>query len=168
MSPVGGSRHYGGPGLGDGVWRCPACGSDNTGPLAQGCQLCGSGKPGRRAVVEDANVPPPPPDPLRQGDHADYWAELHPEVLSIAEAYRQGYLDGVREAQAKTMRAAPVTADVAALAPEAKPARTIVAALEFFRDQVLSETSEEIASGEWCSVEEVNALITQLKETYGA
>jgi hypothetical protein len=163
MSPVGGSRFYTGGGLGDpGAWKCPACGAENLGPIEQGCQLCGSGKPGRRA-----EPPPPPPrvserppdDPtydqvrqVQQGDVADYWASQHPEA-TLAEAYRMGYLDGVRAARQAQ--------------PEAsgdKTRRTIAAALALFRDQVLAGNPEEVSTGEWLSAEEVDRLIAQLTE----
>ena len=42
--------------------------------------------------------------------------------------------------------------------------RTIIAALRFFSDQVLKEAQEEIASGEWLSRAEVDALIQDLKD----
>ena len=58
----------------------------------------------------------------------------------------------------------PVTADIAPHAPEGKPRRTIIAALELFKDQVLRGAVEEISSGEWCSLEEVDLLIHQLKD----
>lgn len=170
---IGGSRHYVGPGLGaDTGWRCVRCGAVNAGPLSQGCQLCGSGAPGTHEEPEPTPRPvvaqPPLPN-QRQGDVGDYWADQHP-TATIAEAYRAGYLDGVRAAKAamraQTMQAPPVTADVEALAPQGKPARTIVAALARFRDQVLVEQPEEVASGEWCSPEEVTVLIDSIRKTY--
>jgi hypothetical protein len=44
----------------------------------------------------------------------------------------------------------------------------MVAALSLFRDQVLIGATEEITSGEWCSVEEVNQLIAHLTATEAA
>lgn len=41
---VGGSRLYKGATLGPLVgWKCPACGTENSGPLDRGCIACGSG-----------------------------------------------------------------------------------------------------------------------------
>jgi hypothetical protein len=163
MGSVGGSRHYGGGGLGQtGVWACPACGAENQGPIDQGCALCGAGKPGRR--VKPSTPPPPPPahddDPrVEQGDVADYWARTHPEA-SIAQAYRAGYLDGVREALAKT-RAAEASPPLLA---EDRARRTIIAALALFRDQVLASSPEEVTSGEWLSADEADAVIAELTE----
>lgn len=42
--------------------------------------------------------------------------------------------------------------------------RTIVAALEYFRDQILSQQPEEIETGEWLAGPELAALIQQYKE----
>lgn len=58
----------------------------------------------------------------------------------------------------------PSPPEVGGLSPEGKPTRTILAALALFRDQVLVEGPEEVATGEWCGVEEVNGLITRLTE----
>jgi len=87
------------------------------------------------------------------------WASTYPNA-SLADAFRAGYELAMRQ----TMHTPPVTADTLAFAPEGKVNRTIRAALELFRDQVLREADEEIASGEWCSIEEVGALIEDLKE----
>jgi len=92
-------------------------------------------------------------------DVAALWATEHPDA-SLAEAFRAGYELAMRQ----TMHAPPVTADTLPFAPEGKVNRTIRAALALFRDQVLREADEEIASGEWCSIEEVGALIEELRE----
>jgi hypothetical protein len=93
---------------------------------------------------------------------AKTWADAHP-LATIAQAF----LAGVQHAHEQMMTAPPVTADVVQLAPEGKPRRTIIAALELFKDQVLREAQEEIASGEWCSVEETEKLIAQFKHEEG-
>jgi hypothetical protein len=171
MSPVGGSRHYQGAGLGQiGIWACPTCGEDNEGPMPQGCIHCGAGKP----VV----APPPPPTPpvprvsertpddptyddrrVEQGDVADHWARQHVDV-SIAEAYRAGYIAGLRAARAAQE---PLPQDVPPV-PDAKTYRTLVAALAHFRDQILLGTPEEVTSGEWLTAEEATTVIQQLQE----
>jgi hypothetical protein len=180
MSPVGGSRHYQGGGLGQvGIWGCPSCGADNTGPLEQGCSSCGAGKPTRTMSAPTSPTPPPPaaaaPEEgqVRPGDVADVWASDHPEVVSIAEAYRAGYLAGVRAAQAaqQAARAAQQASAAAAASavpvPDAKAYRTMVAALSLFRDQVLAGHPEEVTSGEWLSAEEATTVISQLVELLG-
>lgn len=165
--PVGGTRHYGGPGLGqEGLWRCPSCGEDNTGPISHGCPLCGGGQPGSRAE-------PPPPPPAAAASRitiehhiphleiAEQWAVAHPDGTLI-DAYTAGYLDGIRAARAAQPPAPPEPEpDVA---PGGKVGRTLIAALELFRDQVLIAAPEEVAAGEWCSVSEVNQLLQQLQQ----
>lgn len=165
MGAVGGSRHYPAGGLGsEAGWHCPSCGAENGGPISQGCTLCGAGRPGR--YIGDAPPPPPaapttPPAAEARGDLADAWAAEHTEV-SVAEAFRAGYFAGVRatlEAQASRQQPAAERD----LPPEGIMNRTIIAALELFRDQVLAGAPEEIASGEWMSVAQVNDLLRQLR-----
>ena len=159
MGQVGGSRHYHAGGLGPiGAWDCPACGEPNTGSIDQGCASCGAGRPGRRAP-EPATPPPAPPAPppdIAQGDVATAWALRHP-AATVEDAYRAGYLDGVRAARA-AQAPPPET-----LAPEGKVNRTLIAALAFFRDQILLGNPEEIQTGEWMSAQEVTQLIETLQ-----
>ena len=189
MGLVGGSREYDGAGLGWGPWKCPACAQQNEGPIDAGCIHCGSGsaRPYKAAVA----TPPPTPDlrltppveeaeqpqgfralrrDMEQGaailDLAVAWAAAHEGATAI-DGFLAGYDLAMRQAQAHTMAAPPVTVDVAALAPEGKARRTIIAALEIFKDQVLRDATEEIASGEWCSIEEVDAIIRQFREEEG-
>lgn len=158
MGVVGGSRHYQGGGLGtEAGWKCPSCGAENLGPIAQGCALCGAGKPGHRAE------PPPTIRPLTPVDEEqlgvfDRWVRAHPQA-TLEEAFTAGYVEGVRAS-----RAALPKGDTHPLTPEGKINRTLVAALAWFRDQVLASNPEEVLSGEWCSADEVNALIDQLTE----
>lgn len=178
MSPVGGSRHYGGPGLGDiGMWRCPSCGADNGGPLTQGCQLCGAGKP----LPPPAPAPAPAPDrryeprsayELGEPTHSsgsnqaqslpEYqaWVTQRPHA-TLEDAYMAGYVEGI--AAARRAERQPPAREVHA--PEGKTYRTLVAALSYFRDQFLAGKPEEVRTGEWLSVEEANAVIAQLQET---
>jgi hypothetical protein len=166
MGVVGGSRHYAGGTLGqEGMWNCPACGEENAGPIAQGCASCGSGRPGYRATA--ATPPPRPaaetPSAVVQGDVADYWATKHANV-TIAEAYRAGYLDGIQAARAATRpKPAPREAPMATTL-EARQLRTFIIALEYFRDQFLQGEPEEVQSGEWCSASEITTVIQQLQQ----
>ena len=57
----------------------------------------------------------------------------------------------------------PTPHELTTLTPEGKARRTILAALRLFRDQILTQTPDEIESGEWCSLEEADALIAQLE-----
>lgn len=181
---IGGDRHYEGAGLGQfGAWKCPACGTENVGAFEQGCPSCGAGS---GAAYHVGHPPPAPPRdegarlaPLKESpafqavkgdldqgiavyDAALAWASAHMDA-SRADAFVAGYQLATAQLTAHTMRAAPVTADVAQLAPEGKSRRTIVAALKLFRDQVLSQTPDEIESGEWCSLAEVDEVIQQLE-----
>jgi hypothetical protein len=181
MSPVGGSRHYAGAGLGQvGLWGCPSCGEDNVGPLEQGCVHCGAGRPGVRAPAP-TTPPPPPPEATeateldepeqpqaRQGDYATIWAEQHPDV-SIAEAYRAGVEFGLRTVLAREHAAPPPPPQ-----PEGAPMldhpqtyRTIVAALAFFRDQILTTNPEEIKEGWWLSAAATTKVIEHLQQLLG-
>jgi len=172
MSPVGGSRHYDGGGLGmEAGWNCPSCGNENGGPIAQGCVVCGAGKPGRHigreqsVPPEPAAPPPPAPPPVDQEQLGvfDRWALSHQEA-TLEEAFTAGYIEGVRAMRREQLAQRP-RATEGPLDPESKIARTIVAALGYFTDQILSQAPPEVASGEWCSVEEVRNLIHQLTTT---
>ena len=165
-------------------WKCPACGGQNEGPLPQGCTQCGAGKPG-------FHVGNPPPDPTlgnsaafeavkaditRGLEHteremlrdefmyaaAGTWTEQHPEATPI-EIFIAGYRMARVQLAAHMIQAPPVTVDVRALAPHTKAQRTIIAALEIFKDQILSQGPEEISTGEWMSAAEVDELIATLK-----
>lgn len=189
MTPVGGSRHYDGGGLGQvAAWDCPRCGAENMGPLAQGCTACGSGAPGRHVGTPPPPAPPAPttgdeawdafeaeatrprPEPegpsyngaVRQGDIAINWAERHPEA-TVEEAYRQGYLEGVRQAREAQQRQADTVGRPLTYAPDHIINRTIVAALSLFRDQVLAGEPEETTTGEWLTQHQVTALIAQIE-----
>lgn len=159
-----------------GPWKCPACGANNDGLIPLGCTACGSGKPGYH--VDQTPAPAPAmdrsaslngvveaindgdPDPVYQVAYA--WHLDHPDHTPI-EAFVAGFKAARAQLLAHTMQAAPVTVDVEQLAPEGKPRRTIIAALEIFKDQILSQAPDEITSGEWLSVPEVDELITTLK-----
>jgi hypothetical protein len=163
---VGGSRHYTGGGLGEiGAWDCPTCGQENTGPLTQGCVHCGAGKP---ATAPPPPPTPPPPVPLHDDDHvyngdlADRWAAAHASV-SIAEAYRAGYLDGIHAARSSATPVRPA-APASSLLADPRSYRSMIVALELFRDQVLTGMPEEIERGEWLTAVEASVLIGELQQ----
>jgi hypothetical protein len=180
MGMVGGSHIYDGPGLGHGPWKCPACAAANTGSIDDGCTSCGSGS----AKPQHVGNPPPPvkpavdlhlPLPVPPQEHTVYprtgpldviaaaWYGEHP-TTTIVEAFIAGYLVATAHARAHTIAAPPVTADLGTFHPDGKVRRTIIAALELFKDQVLRDAQDEIASGEWCSIEEIDQVIRQLKD----
>jgi hypothetical protein len=163
-------------------WKCPACGVQNEGRLELGCVHCGSGKPGRHIGLPTKESPAfkAVKADLARGleqleehriasvaidDHFEKWLAGQSMTTAAAEhcrrAYAAGWLAGAMNQARATMAAPPVTADVDELAPEGKVRRTILAALAFFKDQVLSNAESEIASGEWLSVEECERLIAQ-------
>lgn len=179
---VGGPRHYQGERPADGPWKCPACKADQSGPIAEGCQACGSGtakgfhvetQPVQRSTtaVDWSNITRQQERPALSQLRSDMkhaqdllayalsWSAANPEA-SPADAFIAGY----QYANAKTIGAPPVAVDVPTLAPEGKARRTIFAALGFFRDQILPRATEEVASGEWCSAEEVEVLMQQFEE----
>jgi hypothetical protein len=153
-------------------WKCPACGVENEGALQFGCVHCGSGKPGYHVGQPDiqhqtflqSNLGDPPPveEPSPMYLAAAAWCEAHPEVSAI-EAFVAGYRLARLQMEAQVLAAPPVTADTRTLAPHTKAQRTIIAALEIFKDQILSQDPEEIASGEWMSVDEVDELLATLR-----
>lgn len=185
MGNVGGSRHYEGGGLGPlASWHCPACGMVNAGVLERGCEYCGSGAPGRHVGTQ----PPAPPrarvserapdDPTYQTPVApaeatepegeeqlgvfDRWALRHPKA-TLEDAFTAGYAEGVRAARHAQLAAQPATTAAVALSPHEIVNRTLVAALELFRDQVLQGEPEEVATGEWLSAYQVNGLIREIR-----
>lgn len=55
---AGGGRHYKGRGLGAlQAWKCVSCGTENGGPLKDGCVSCGAGKPGTQVRQKHEPVP---------------------------------------------------------------------------------------------------------------
>ena len=194
MGLVGGNRQYDGPGLGAGPWKCPACGEANTGAIDAGCLHCGSGSAAPRHVGQPppverrAGKTPLTGHPLDENGAIDLhltpaftavkadldrgmevyaaanaWALTH-DAEGLEAAFLAGYQLAVQQLTARTMLAPPLAADIATLAPDGKARRTIIAALDLFKDQVLRDARDEIASGEWCSLEEVEQLIIDLKQ----
>lgn len=145
------------------VWKCPACGSENSGPLEQGCQSCGSGKPGQHVGVD----PPARPEaeqqaPISSDALGDRWLEW-------IRPYR-----GKFDADAEQMMYAAFTAGYEAgltvgtglhvpLKGTAE-SRTIIAALRLFLEQI-PEFGDEVARGEFLSAEQIQQLIQRLERT---
>ena len=170
MSPVDQNRHGGGEmtrGLGDfGVWRCPACGVDQTTPFEQGCPGCGAGKPG-----EHVGVPPPPSaTPAFEfvgGDEVSAafleWAKrrrLNADAVTtnlLADAFMEGVMYGRGTAPLAVHSVIAPTVYTA----KGAAARTIAAALTHFRDSLYLGADEEIASHEWVDRAELDRLIRQ-------
>jgi hypothetical protein len=211
IKPVAaGPRTYTGPEVeAKAIWKCPACGSENTTALQEGCPSCGSGKPGRHVGVDKvitaeerarllATAGPPaapfkwvtaPPQPLATGSCDEafaIWAETQQlraaAVISSYPAFKAGWeaRDGMADSDRTVPSPEPVRAPEL---PETRPTdggpgaegppvedepadfrgtaeqRTILAALIYFRDQVLPEAAEEVGTGQWLSLADVNRLI---------
>jgi len=174
--------HYTGPeAQAQPPWKCPACRVENVGRLEDGCVHCGSGKPGYHVGVAppaqrmaEPDVEPVPVHmtrvPFEVWLSARCAEDLNPAGIRklsplLYEAYLAGWIAGAQRQQRRATSPAPLPSAVGDLPPEGKPTRTIIAALELFRDQVLAQDPEEIGLGEWCSPDEVTALIRQLQET---
>ena len=101
------------------------------------------------------------------------WWQQQPEVVRsdavltdhLYRAFTAGW-QARRGTERVAMPESPSSTTVAPLMAQTDTAqtRTIIAALTFFRDQVLKDAQEEIASGEWLSLAEVDALIQALKD----
>lgn len=161
-------------------WNCPKCGVLNEGRLELGCTSCSAGQPGYHVTQAPAKRAEPAvilaTDRDRITDAFEYWyqqrygyvphtPEEDPQSSAAAAAFRAGWIAGALN-QARPDSATPTPSPIAdpeILPVEQKPRRTILAALELFKDQILAGDPEEIRSGEWCSVAEVDQLLTQLR-----
>lgn len=162
-------------------WKCPSCGAENVGVLEEGCAVCGSGS--SRPYKVEVAAPPPAPrraeSPAFQAVKADLarglevqeaalaWIAANPRA-SLVDAFVAGYQTAKAEAMRTATAAAATAADASptgeTYSPEGRKPRTIVAALEYFRDQILPTAGEEIAIGMWSSIEEVDQMIAAFKE----
>lgn len=147
-------------------WKCPACDASNTGPLEQGCVSCGSGKPGQfvgidppasRMVVPSTVEHSVSDDPISDG-FVTWWKQRGhaldlKDVRSLAyEAFQAGF-------QAAVARVVQPELPISGTAES----RTIVAALRLFLENVLPTATDEIASGEFLSVQQTEALIQRIE-----
>ena len=95
------------------------------------------------------------------------WMRGHPNA-TLEDAFTGGYIAGAQDMRQTLWRQQQAQGEGprdAQADPQAKIARTIIAALGYFADQILRGAPQEVQSGEWCSVEEVHALIHQLTTT---
>lgn len=161
-------------------WKCPACKVEQTGSIDEGCQSCGSGTVRPRRITTPLvphDLKPAVPfqgetpsaraaaigegRPDRQGaldiyQYALQWSAANPDATP-ADSFIAGY----QYAIGKTMGAPPVSVDVPQFAVEGKARRTIKAALIYFKEQILPRAIDEVSSGEWTSMEEIDRLIDQ-------
>ena len=169
MSPVSVTNRHSSQGAPPKGWNCVSCGGANAGPLEAGCALCGAGKPG-----EHVGVPPPARSRLSEpleASGAPFTGNLNEAFIHWRKTatLATGGLDGVEEALYVAFSAgyqlALTTVVHAPPLPGTAESRTIVAALRRFLEEVLPLATEEIASGEYLSVEQVEALIAKLERT---
>jgi hypothetical protein len=98
--------------------------------------------------------------PWDEREAALLWVHQHPGA-SPAEAF----LAGVAYARQRPTPAPAPKAPPQVFAPEGKGARTFVAALTLFRDQVLLALDpDEVAAGEFLSVADVDAMIATFQQ----
>lgn len=209
---VGGPRGYQGPEAGEKplAWKCPACGADQVGMLADGCSACGSGRGSARHVGVDPIVRKPTrstevQEYIPPARTIDRLADLHAAFLTWIQsagtevgplaAFTAGWqargadhdqsdrhilpADSVADlpspapASGETAEAGgpgtppPTDDEPPAFPPALKRERTLLAALTFFREQVVATPTEETISGEWMTGEEIDQLIEMMKKEYG-
>lgn len=173
MGAVGGARHYDGEGLGTVVsYICPACGTVQSGAIGDGCGACGAG---RAQAYRAQPLPPPPPDvttgvvpvtpkaDLRSIFEA--WQQAHPQSLSRYDAFFAGFALGQTWEPTVPMTTAPVFTEAPMeLTVDARTKRTILAALAHYRDAVLPQMEDLIATGELCTDVELQQIIKEIEE----
>jgi hypothetical protein len=153
-------RHYTGATERTGPWKCPACGQPNEGPLEAGCNSCHAGQPGHKAREREAAT-----DQVRLAFERWYTAAaqaLDPDEPLNPATYRvfvwQAFQAGVHYVQQTVT--APAAPAVLAGTVES---RTVIAALSFFAEQILSMAPDEVKTGEWLDKAGVEQLIHTLE-----
>jgi hypothetical protein len=161
-------------------WRCPTCGTEQTGPLKAGCQACGAGADGRKveekpvgasAPLVQSGVAKRPAEPLAQAPVRpeylgfDEWQRQYPNADDLLEAFMAGV--AWARAQAVVPEVIPSTRPSAAPTTlvqmdiafsDAATCETIIAALAFYRDNQLQYGA---VPGQ-LTAEQVTDLITRL------
>lgn len=169
MSPVSVTNRHSQQGPPPKGWTCVSCGQAVATALELGCPHCGAGTPGKHVGVPQ---PPPPRSSLREAPDAssgDSGGGLGGEQAYLAYAKGRQF-DSVEAGLAYEAFMAGYQAALAAVVhvpplPGTAESRTIIAALRRFAEEVLPLASEEIASGEYLSIEAVDALIAKLERT---
>lgn len=168
-------RHYAGPVENIGVWKCPACGAPNEGKLQDGCTSCGSGgQTARKAEDRSAhlngfqealNDGTPPIDPLRAA-FSEFMRREYPNA-ALEERFMTLVWDAFKAGAAYMKTAAAVAEPPALPLLGTVESRTIIAALGFFAEQILSLAPEEVKTGEWLGKEDTLNLIKRLEASNG-
>jgi hypothetical protein len=154
---VGGPRQYEGPTLGAvSVWKCPACGVENSSVFEDGCPSCGAGSAKARHV---GHQPPPTVPRSATAPNAEdaafaQWITAYPSVTSpqMRELLREAWRAAVAWARG-TVIEIPATDDVPrVLVPRALLAK-VIAVLDVTFDLPEEQQSDDL-----------RFLIAQLKE----
>lgn len=184
---LGGSRHYSMPV--QAPWVCPACGTEQTSRLEDGCPSCGSGRPGSHVVgmeasssTSTASTPSTPPVPLsssaidlptflRQGFNL-WWTprRAHEKQRPLDDAHLlEAFIAGYEFAMNLQYNPAALRQEredhaEPVFSSAGKEARTLAAALALFIENTLRIAEDVVESGEWCSIEEAQQLLKKLHE----
>jgi hypothetical protein len=151
-------RHYTGATERTGPWKCPACGQPNEGPLDAGCDHCHAGQPGYRAEERQAAASDPVREAFDRFIRQNYGERLDHYVYEIAWA---AFTAGLKYVQpAPDVPGDPLLAPVLSGTIES---RTIIAALSYFAEQILSMAPDEVKTGEWLDKAGVEQLIRTLE-----
>lgn len=178
MSPVDLQGHILSGGTPPKGFRCPQCGVQNEGLLADGCTACGSGsakasfvgvppvRPPRDSVPEmESFTPPPDPSTFQSPLMAAFAQWVTPYRASVTSemftlllyAFKAGVAFGMGQTDSIQGGAVAMTGTA--------ESRTVIAALRMFIEQILSQHPEECQSGEWISAEQAEAVIARLERT---
>lgn len=163
---LGGSRHYGI--VSADPWVCPACSAEQTGPIPDGCTICGAGKPGQK--VGDPVPPQFTGDVLALHEAFTAWKtgqtlqgiRENPLFDAFTAGYALGRAAGLQMPSPTPIPRPEVSRDVP-LTPAGAQARTLAAALALFIEQALVNQPEEIEAGEWLDLDAARALLAQLQ-----
>lgn len=178
MSPVDLQGHTLSVGPPPKGFRCPQCGVQNEGLLADGCTACGSGsakasfvgvppvRPARESVPEREAFTPPPITPTYESPlmaaFAQWMSAAEGAITSevfvlVLSAFKAGVTFGMGQTDSIQGGAVAMTGTA--------ESRTVIAALRMFIEQILSQHPEECQSGEWMSAEQAEAVIARLERT---
>lgn len=170
------------------IWKCPACDTENSGPLGLGCNSCGSGTPGRKANDHDTPVRVRLGDDAVDGSASRDDLSQRVQALQGEEARNAAFLDwfrpfrgklgpegeqliyaafvaGVQWVEGRVVNGTTAAASPADTLRGTARERTIIAALRMFIEQVLSTRPEEVGTGEWLSAEETLQVVQDMERT---
>ena len=167
-------------------WHCPACGQDNISIFEEGCPACGANTGATKAkhVGADPRVEQPwnpqqrsaqveqEPSQAPTGDAESAFVEfvktlpagLDRKIIGLLfQAFTAGATWGKSQAVSRVDQLLVAAPTPVAGLTGTKEQRTLIAALNFFKEQLLINNPEEVRAGEWCSANEVDQLISQIE-----